>query len=75
MLYGYDLLGKFSSVEELQRDDAFAESVLGSQGNKEEFGTFCFGDAFWWMKGTNGKITCDRGIACEGEDDREISRR
>jgi hypothetical protein len=36
MLYGYDLLDEFSSVEELQRDDAFAESVLGSQGNKED---------------------------------------
>jgi len=35
MLYGYDLLDEFSSVEELWRDDAFAESVLGSQGNKQ----------------------------------------
>jgi hypothetical protein len=48
MLYGYDLLDGFSSVEGLQRDDAFAESVLGSQGNREEFGTFRFGGAFWW---------------------------
>ena len=24
---------------------------------------------FGWMKGTNGKVTCDRGIAGEGEDD------
>jgi hypothetical protein len=39
MLYGYDLLDGFSSVEELCRDDAFAESVLGSQGNKEDQGT------------------------------------
>jgi hypothetical protein len=36
MLYGYDLLDGFSSVEELCRDDAFAKSVVGSQGNKEE---------------------------------------
>jgi len=35
MLYGYDLLDGFSSVEELWWDDAFAESVLGSQGNRE----------------------------------------
>jgi len=35
MLYGYDLLDGFSSVEELCWDDAFAESVLGSQGNRE----------------------------------------
>jgi hypothetical protein len=48
MLYGYDLLKEFSSVEESQQDDAFAESVLGSQWNREEFGTFRFGGAFWW---------------------------
>jgi hypothetical protein len=36
MLYGNDLLDGFSSVEELWWDDAFAESVLGSQGNKED---------------------------------------
>jgi hypothetical protein len=36
MLYGCDLLEKFSSVEGSWRDDAFAESVLGSQGNKED---------------------------------------
>jgi hypothetical protein len=36
MLYGYDLLDEFSSVEELCWDDAFAETVLGSQGNKED---------------------------------------
>jgi hypothetical protein len=35
MLYGYDLLDGFSSVEKLCWDDAFAESVLGSQGNKQ----------------------------------------
>jgi hypothetical protein len=49
MLYGYDLLDGFSSVEELCWDDAFAETVLGSQGNKEDQGrpgTFRFGDAF-----------------------------
>ena len=40
MLYGYDLLDDFSSVEELSRDDAFAESVLGSQGNREELERF-----------------------------------
>jgi len=40
--------------EALDQDDAFAETVLGSQGNKEDFGTFCLGIAFWWMKGTNG---------------------
>jgi hypothetical protein len=40
MLYGYDLLDEFSSVEELWRDDAFAESVLGSQGNKEDLECF-----------------------------------
>jgi hypothetical protein len=40
MLYGYDLLDGFSSVEGLRRDDAFAESVLGSQGNKEELERF-----------------------------------
>jgi hypothetical protein len=47
MLYGYDLPDEFSSVEELWWDDAFAESVLGSQGNKEDPGTFHLGDAFW----------------------------
>jgi hypothetical protein len=36
MLYGYDLLDGFSSVEELCWDDAFAKSVVGSQGNKED---------------------------------------
>jgi hypothetical protein len=36
MLYGNDLLDGFSSVEELWRDDAFAETVVGSQGNKED---------------------------------------
>jgi hypothetical protein len=36
MLYGYDLLDGFSPVEELCWDDAFAETVLGSQGNKED---------------------------------------
>ena len=35
MLYGNDLLDGFSSVEKLWRDDAFAETVLGSQWNKE----------------------------------------
>jgi hypothetical protein len=40
MLYGYDLLDGFSSVEELCWDDAFAESVLGSQGNKEDLERF-----------------------------------
>jgi hypothetical protein len=35
MLYGYDLLDGFSSVEELCWDDAFAKSVVGSQGNKK----------------------------------------
>ena len=34
-----------------------------------EDGDAASGDAFWWMKGTNGKVTCDRGIAGEGEDD------
>ena len=48
MLYGYDLLDEFSSVEELCWDDAFAETVLGSQGNQEDPGTFRLGDAFWW---------------------------
>jgi hypothetical protein len=38
MLYGYDLLDEFSSVEELCRDDAFTKSVLGSQGNREDQG-------------------------------------
>ena len=38
MLYGYDLLDEFSSVEELWWDDAFAESVLGSQRNKQQQG-------------------------------------
>jgi hypothetical protein len=52
MLYGYDLLDGFSSVEELCWDDAFAKSVVGSQGNKEDLeqgrpGTFRLGDAFW----------------------------
>jgi hypothetical protein len=36
MLYGNDLLGGFSSVEKLRRDDAFAESVVGSQGKMED---------------------------------------
>jgi len=59
MLYGYDLLDGFSSVEKLCWDDAFAESVLGSQGNKEDSeqvrpGTFRFGDAFPVVKGKNG---------------------
>jgi hypothetical protein len=40
MLYGNDLLGEFSSVVELWRGDAFAETVLGSQGNKEELERF-----------------------------------
>ena len=40
MLYGYDLLDGFSSVEKLCWDDAFAESVLGSQGNKEDLERF-----------------------------------
>jgi hypothetical protein len=40
MLYGYDLPGGFSSVEKLCWDDAFAESVLGSQGNKEDLERF-----------------------------------
>jgi hypothetical protein len=40
MLYGYDLLGWFSSVEKSHQDDAFAESVLGSQGNKEDLERF-----------------------------------
>ena len=40
MLYGCDLLDEFSSVEELCVGDAFAESVLGSQGNKEELERF-----------------------------------
>ena len=48
MLYGYDLLDGFSSVEKLCRDDAFAESVLGSQGKMEDLERFAFGDAFWW---------------------------
>jgi hypothetical protein len=57
-MYGYDLLDEFSSVEELCWDDAFAETVLGSQGNKEDQGTrkswsVCFGDAFL-VKGKNG---------------------
>jgi hypothetical protein len=36
MLYGCDLPDEFSSVERSPGDDAFAESVLGSQGNKED---------------------------------------
>ena len=40
MLYGNDLLDRFSSVEELWRDDAFAETVVGSQGNKEDLERF-----------------------------------
>jgi hypothetical protein len=40
MLYGNDLLDGFSSVEKLWRDDAFAETVLGSQGNQEELERF-----------------------------------
>jgi hypothetical protein len=40
MLYGNDLLDGFSSVEALWRDDAFAETVLGSQGNKEDLERF-----------------------------------
>jgi hypothetical protein len=47
MLYGYDLLDGFSSVEKLWWDDAFAESVLGSQGKMEDLERFAFGDAFW----------------------------
>jgi hypothetical protein len=35
-----DLPGRFSSVEELCTDDVFAESVLGSQGNREELERF-----------------------------------
>jgi hypothetical protein len=46
MLYGYDLLEGFSSVEELCRDDAFAESVLGSQGNKEDSERFASAGRF-----------------------------
>ena len=40
MLYGNDLLERFSSVEELWQDDAFAETVVGSQGNKEDLERF-----------------------------------
>jgi hypothetical protein len=40
MLYGYDLPDGFLSVEKLCRDDAFAESVLGSQGNREDLERF-----------------------------------
>jgi hypothetical protein len=40
MLYGYDLLDGFSSVEKLCWDDAFAETVLGSQGNREDLERF-----------------------------------
>jgi hypothetical protein len=54
MLYGYDLLDGFSSVEKLCWDDAFAESVLGSQRNKEELDRFAFGDACLTVKGNNG---------------------
>jgi len=42
MLYGCDLLDVFSSVEELWWDDAFAESVLGSQGNREDLERFAW---------------------------------
>ena len=59
MLYGNDLLDGFSSVEELWRDDAFAETVLGSQGNKEDLDVL-LRQSVPMMKGTNGKVTCDR---------------
>jgi hypothetical protein len=44
----------FRQLRNCIRDDAFAESVLGSQGNMEDHGTFCLGEAFCWMKGPNG---------------------
>jgi hypothetical protein len=53
MLYGYDLLDGFSSVEKLCWDDAFAESVLGSQGNKED-PECSLGRCVLVMKGKNG---------------------
>src|ERR1700712_5384014 len=79
MLYGCDLLDGFSSVEELCWDDAFAKSVVGSQGNKEDpdqrkTRNVSLRRCVLAMKGKNGKITCDRGVAGKGEDDREISR-
>jgi hypothetical protein len=40
LVCGCDVRGRFSSVEELCEDDAFAESMLGSQGNKEELERF-----------------------------------
>jgi hypothetical protein len=36
----------FRLLRNCVEDDAFAESVLGSQGNKEDEGRFAFGDAF-----------------------------
>ena len=53
MLYGCDLLEEFSSVEELWRDDAFAESVLGSQGNREDLERFASA-MIPMVKGKNG---------------------
>jgi hypothetical protein len=38
----------FRQLKDCWEDDAFVESVLGSQGNQGRIGTFCFGNAFWW---------------------------
>ena len=77
MAAGSDLPAGNSSDQNSVGDDGFRETVLGShlatgvwrQSPGTEEGTFRCGDAFWVMKGTNGKVTCDRGIAREGEDD------
>jgi hypothetical protein len=42
--------------------------VLGSQGKREDEED-CRAVIEFELKGTNGKVTGDRGIACEGEDD------
>ena len=54
----------------------FRQSVLGSQWNrsiKKRMGgelVWALGAACVEVKGNNGQITCDRGVAGEGEDDR-----
>lgn len=44
----------FRQLRDRIEDDAFAESVLGSQGNKEDPEAFRLGDASGGVKGTNG---------------------
>jgi len=47
-----NVLASTSSVGECDKDDGFAETVLGSQGNhrkERRRWTLGWGRAFWWM--------------------------